>query len=344
MDKFGFIIHPINFTNVYKFFPPSRLFPKFLVKKILFNLSPFVTYHARDIRSLSGNAVEGYFITCPLLSEQFLGLGEDALFDKVLAAGRLAEKLGVKVLGIGAMAAGVGQACSKIAEQLDIGVTNGTSFAGAAVIETLLRAAQIKGFNLSQVKVAIIGATNPIGKICANALYKRVAQLSLVAKNQERLEFLVNKLENDTTAVIVNCGTNIPGAVKGAELIIFTTTASEVVPRVAIEDLRQDAVICDIPTPRNISLDMARARPDLLIIDAAAIEPPYPIKLKLHLGLADGQIYACMAETMILALEGSFSDFSIGWEPSLEKVETIRCLAEKHGFKPAFTSFGKKIA
>jgi predicted amino acid dehydrogenase len=344
MDKFGFIIHPINFTNVYQFFPPSRLFPKFLVKKVLFNLPPFVARYARGIRSLSGNVVEGYFIVCPLLSEQILGSEEEVLFDKVLAAGRLAEKLGVKMLGIGALAAGIGEASQKIAEQLDIGVTNGTSLAGAAVIETVLRVAQMKKFNLGQAKVAIIGATNPIGKICAYTLSKKVAQLSLVAKNQERLAHLVNTLKNKIPAGIENCGINISGAVGGAEVIIFTTTALEVIPGVRIEDLRQGAVICDIPTPRNISPDMARLRPDLLIIDAAAVELPYPIKLNLHLGLADGQVYACMAETMILTLEGVFGDFSIGWEPSLDKVETISRLAQKHGFKPAFTSFGKKIA
>lgn len=344
MDRFGFIIHPIDFTDVYHFFPPSRLFPKFLVKKVLFNLSPFLARRAKDIRSVSGNVVEGYFIVCPLLSEQILGLEEEVLFDKVMAAARLAEKLGAKILGIGALASGIGEANQKIAEQLEIGVTNGTSLAGAAVIETARRAARIKNFDLRGAKVAIIGATNPIGKICAYDLSKKVAQLSLVAKNQERLALLADKLKDNVPAAIENCGLNLRGAIDDAEVIIFTTAALEVTPRVRLEDLRQDAIICDIPAPRNITSDMARLRPDLLIIDGAAVELPHPIRLNLHLGLADGQVYACMAETMILALEGSFGDFSIGWEPALDKVESISRLAQKHGFKPAFTSFGKKIA
>lgn len=343
MDRFGFIIHPIDFADVYQFFPPSRLFPQFLVKKILFNLAPFLARHVRGIRSLTGNVVEGYFIVCPLLSEQILDLEEEVLFAKVLAAARLAQKLGAKILGIGALASGVGEAGQKIAEELEIGVTNGTSLAGAAVIETVSRAAQVKNLNLSRAKVAIIGATNPIGKICCYDLSKKVAQLSLVAKNQERLALLVDKLKNNASAAIENCGLNLRGAIDDAELIIFTTTASEVTPRVRLEDLRQDVVICDIPAPRNITADMARLRPDLLIIDAAAIGLPHPIRLNLHLGLADGQVYACMAETMILALEGIFDDFSIGWEPALDKVETISRLAQKHGFQPAFTSFARPI-
>jgi predicted amino acid dehydrogenase len=46
---------------------------------------------------------------------------------------------------------------------------------------------------------------------------------------------------------------------------------------------------------------------------------------------------------MILALEGKFEDFSFGWQPSLDKVELIRELAAKHGFKPSFTRFGIRI-
>lgn len=344
MDKFAFVIHPISLTDVHRFFPASKLFPEFLVKKILFNLSSFVTQHVRGVRSLQANTVEGYFITLPLLSEQIINAKEELLLSKVLAAGKLAEKLGAKIMGIGALASGIGEAGERLAQQLDIGVTNGTSFAGAAVIETVFKAARMKKFNLGQVKVAIIGATNPIGKICAYVLSKEVAGLSLVAKNQNRLELLVNKLKNHNFARIENCATNISQAVQEAAVVIFTTSASEIVPPVRVEDLQQKAIICDIPTPRNVSQDMARNRADLLIIDAAAIEPPYPIKINLPLGLANGQIYACMAETMILALEASFEDFSIGWEPSLDKVETISRLAQKHGFKPAFTSFGNKIA
>ena len=42
-----------------------------------------------------------------------------------------------------------------------------------------------------------------------------------------------------------------------------------------------------------------------------------------------------MAETMLLALEGRYENFSLGKELSLEQVREIGQLAQKHGFKLA---------
>ena len=50
--------------------------------------------------------------------------------------------------------------------------------------------------------------------------------------------------------------------------------------------------------------------------------------------------YACMAETMILALEKRYENFTLGRDLTVKQVETIERLAKKHGFKLAgFRSF-----
>jgi len=343
MITFGFIVHPINLNNVYNFFPPSRIVPPFLINQILTHLPPFKLNHIKGIRSKTGKEIEGYFILCPLLSKQILELDEDFVINKVLQAGRIAEKLKVNMLGIGALAGTVGEGARKIADSLDVPITNGTTYAGCAVIESILKAAEIRNINLANSKVAIIGATNSIGKICAYTLSPRVALISLVARNQERLSDFVDKLKNNGHKNIEHAGIGVVGALGCADIVIFTTTAVEVSPKIKIENLKQGAIICDIPVPRNITLDIVKMRPDLLTIDGAAIEPPFNIRLNMETGLSPNQIYACMAETMILTFEGKFEDFSFGYEPSLKKVEEISTLANKHGFKPAFTSFGKKI-
>jgi predicted amino acid dehydrogenase len=260
-----------------------------------------------------------------------------------LATARIAEKLNVQVLGLGGLTGTVGEAGKRIAEESNLPVTNGTTFAAGACLETVLRAAELRKINLSKSEVAIIGATNSIGKICAYVLSKLVAQLSLVAKSEERLTALFDKLKKETRIQIENLGCDVDGAIHNADIVIFTTSAIEVSPHIETESLKKSAIICDIPMPRNISPDIFKARPDILVIDGAAIEPPCELRLDIDTALAENQIYACMAETMILTMEGRLENFSLGWEPSLEKLEQIRLLAAKHGFKPAFTSFGQKI-
>jgi fatty aldehyde-generating acyl-ACP reductase len=343
VKKFGFIVHPVSIRNIHHFFPPSKLTPESWVKKALKCSPCFKLEQTKVLRSKTGAQIQGYFFVCPLLSSQILELDEEFVVKKVLSASKLAEKMKVDILGLGALAGTVGEGAKKIADAIQVPITNGTTYAACAVIETVLKAAQLRNINLKNSKVAIIGATNAIGKLCAYVLSKQVGRLAVVAKKQERILDLIEKLKSHAQIEVENCATDVAKALDGADIVIFTTTAVEVAPKIKIEHLKKGAIICDIPVPRNITPEIFKDRPDLLVIDGAAILPPFEIKLKMDTGLSKNQIYACMAETMILAFEGKFEDFSFGFEPSLEKLDEICRLAKKHGFSPAFTSFGKKI-
>ena len=53
------------------------------------------------------------------------------------------------------------------------------------------------------------------------------------------------------------------------------------------------------------------------------------------IGLPKGVAYACLAETVVLALEGRFETFTIGRNIEWEKVKEIYRLGLKHGMKLA---------
>jgi hypothetical protein len=51
-----------------------------------------------------------------------------------------------------------------------------------------------------------------------------------------------------------------------------------------------------------------------------------------------------MAETMVLALEGRFEDYTVGKDIALEKVNEIAALAHKPGFRlSGFRSFEREV-
>lgn len=342
MKRFGFVVHPITHAHVRTFFPPARFVSDAVIERVLRLLPPFPIDSVQGIRSATGEEVEGLFIVCPLLAKQILSLPEDFVIRKVLAAVRRAQREKACIIGLGALAGTVGEGGSRIAAAVEPSITNGTTFAGCACVETILRASVLRRLDISLARIAVIGATNAIGKIVVHTFREQAAQLALVARNQERLTALC-RASVGARAEAISYGTDADAALEGADIAVFTTTAIEVSPHVVVERLKPGAIICDIPTPRNISQEMAQGRPDLLVLDGAAIEPPFPFRLRMETGLAPGQIYACMAETIVLALEGREGDFSFGFEPSPEKVREICALAHKHGFKPAFTSFGRKI-
>ena len=60
--------------------------------------------------------------------------------------------------------------------------------------------------------------------------------------------------------------------------------------------------------------------------------------LKNNIGLPDKVAYACLAETIVLALEGRFETFTIGRNIEWEKVREIYKMGLKHGMKLAAIS------
>jgi fatty aldehyde-generating acyl-ACP reductase len=343
MKKFGFVMHPTGVDDVRRFFFPSMIAPASLIEAALKALPPFVMHHIRDISSVTGEKIEGFFIICPLTSKQFMELDEEFVLEKVLAAVRLSERKGSSIIGLGALAGGTGRGGEKIAEKSALPVTNGTSLASATILETVFKAAELKKIPLKSAKAVIAGATNAIGQTCAHALAQRVAFLDLYSKSDERLQQLRTSL-TDSPAQVCITGRDFAQSVAEADIIIFTTTAVEVSFKATTRSFKENAVICDVPAPRNVSKEVAEARKDILVMDGALLTPPCPIKLRIEHHLPEGLVYACMAETMTLTMEQRFrEDYSLGFVPNLQKVEEIARLAKKHGFHTSFTSFGEPV-
>ena len=80
-------------------------------------------------------------------------------------------------------------------------------------------------------------------------------------------------------------------------------------------------------------------RPDVLVIESGEIELPVDGKLRMRdIKLPQNVVFACMAETIVLALEGRFEVFTIGRDTEWQKVKEIYKLGIKHGMKLAAIS------
>jgi acetylornithine/succinyldiaminopimelate/putrescine aminotransferase/predicted amino acid dehydrogenase len=101
------------------------------------------------------------------------------------------------------------------------------------------------------------------------------------------------------------------------------------------EDIKGRAVVCDISRPPNISRSVKGSRPDIFVIDGGVVSLPCASRLNFNLDIDPGFAYACMAETMILALERRFEDTSLGIDLDMDNVAEMGRLAERHGFSPA---------
>jgi predicted amino acid dehydrogenase len=136
--------------------------------------------------------------------------------------------------------------------------------------------------------------------------------------------------------------TDVRSAVRQAEIVLTVSSATDVL--IEPEDLRPGSVVCDVARPRNVSRMVSERRDDVLVIDGGVIEVPGQVEFGFDFGFPPRMSEACMAETIILALEGRYENFTLGATISLAQVEETASLARKHGFRlSGFRRFERAI-
>ena len=180
--KFAFIIHPIELRYITENIKLFKLLPGRITEKIV---SHFPVCKASEIKGIKSPLAEteGWFILCPLTSRLMLELPEQYVLRRIIEAGKLAEKLGAGIVGLGAMSAVVGDAGITVAENLGIAVTTGNSYTVAMALEGTRRAAEYVGIDVSQAETVVLGATGSIGSVCARILAREVGALTLVSRH-----------------------------------------------------------------------------------------------------------------------------------------------------------------
>lgn len=329
MEEFAFLVHPMDINDVAKKYKiASKVSPK-IVASVVKRRRPFVLSEIPEIRSATGAETRGCFVVVPLLPWQFYELEEEYVVKKIVKACRVAKKNGAKIVGLGAFTAIPGDGARQVAALAGIPVTTGNTYTVATAIEGTIRAAQNMDIKMDQANLAIVGATGSIGRTCAMALASRFASTVLVGRNKERLQRVKEEVEQ-ATRTIVRSSTAVKEAIAQADVIVTVTGSAEAV--IDPLDIKAGAVICDVARPRDIAKNVIKLRDDVLVIDGGVVKMPSPVDFHSILGLPRGLTLACVAETIILALERRYESYTIGKEISLEKVEEISQMAAKHGF------------
>jgi len=351
MDTFAFIIHPIDPKR-----DVSRKFP-FLgrvlsERQIDFFSTFFPPVYISEIEGIkseaTGKEIKGWFIACPYTPRRMMELPEQTVYRKIIQTGRLAEKLGAQMLGLGAFTSVIGDAGITIANALDIPVTTGDSYTVTVAVDAIREAAAVMEIPLRRTTAAVVGATGAIGQICAELLAEDVERLYLIARRQDALEELRVRLQ-------AQARTLRPGQPQ-AELVISTsmdvlanaqlilTVTSSIDDIIRPEHLQPGSVVCDVARPRDVSAMVAAARDDILVIDGGMVDVPGSVNFHFDFGFPPGKAYACMAETIALTLEGRFEDYTLGKHLTRERVEEIDAMAKKHGFRlSGFRSFEREV-
>ena len=343
-NKFAFLIHPLKKSDFLKFPGMSVLktIPK--VSTALENLASYVPgFHYGTIKGIKSEAsnceIEGDLYMVTKTPKKLLKENPEKFYSAVKIITQVAKERGASIFGLGAYTKIVGDAGISISERSPIPVTTGNSLSAASTLWAAnysigkMDLVRIEN-GIFQGKVMVIGATGSIGKVTAKLLAQKWLEIILIAPKGYKLMELASEIKviNQSAKVVVH--TDCTKFLDSVDLIISTTSSTSDT-LFDISSVKPGAVICDVSRPFNISESAAITRPDVLVIASGEVELPGNVVVDKPIGLHGNVVYACLAETALLALEGRFESFSLSRDLDYKKVVIIDQLARKHGVKLA---------
>ena len=347
-SRFAFVIHPLSqqyFRNAKPLDLVSKVSPPLVMntlERIIAYAPPFVYSRVTGIESPTGAQAEGWLITVGGTPKEIMAHSPEFTYRRLLAAADMAKKLGAQIMGLGAFTKVVGDAGVTVAKRAPLPITTGNSYSASGALWAAHDA--VKKLGLVQIgpsgkmagKTMVVGATGAIGSVCARLLAKAADEIYLVAPEPAKLLALKEDIEQETPGAIVHVTAKTDKHLGEMDMIV-TATSGAGKKILDIMQVKPGCVITDVARPLDIPPEDVAKRPDVLVIESGEIRLPGNVHMK-DIGLPRNVVYACLAETIVLALEGRFENFTLGRNIEWKKVREIYQLGLKHGMQLASIS------
>ncbi len=345
--RFAFVIHPLSQNYIKNAFPIPKATPKFVMDKVeslAAHLPPMVYCKMNNIISPTGAEAEGWLISVGGTPKEMLTRSPEFTYRRLLQASKMAEKMGAQLMGLGAFTKVVGDAGVTVARRSSLPITTGNSYSASGALWAAADAMRRMGLvqiNKHNKKVAaktmVIGASGSIGSVSARLLAMSFDEVYLAGRTLSKLDDLKASILKETPDAKVFTTIDYNELLGDMDMIVTSTSGAgkEILD---IMRVKPGCVITDVARPLDLPASDVAKRPDVLVIESGEIELPTKVKGLKSIGLPPNVIYACLAETIVLALEGRFEVFTVGRDTEWEKVKEIYKLGIKHGMKLAAIS------
>jgi predicted amino acid dehydrogenase len=255
----------------------------------------------------------------------------------------MARKLGAQIMGLGAFTKVVGDAGVTVAKRAPLPITTGNSYSASGALwaahDALLKLGLVpkpNGDARVKFKAMVVGATGAIGSVCARLLVKAAEEVYLVSPETAKLLAVKESILKETPDARMFLSSRADTDIADMDMIV-TATSGAGKKVLDIMKVKPGCVITDVARPLDLPPEEVAKRPDVLVIESGEIELPGDVRMK-NIGLPKGVAYACLAETIVLALEGRFENFTVGRAIEWEKVREIYKMGLRHGMKLAAIS------
>lgn len=351
INRFAFVIHPLSqkyLTNVKPLEILSKVSPPAVmdvVEKAVAHIPPQVYSEVEGIRSPSGVEAKGWLIFVGGTPKQIMARSPEFTYRQLLAAADMAKKMGAQIMGLGAFTKVVGDAGVTVAKRAPLPITTGNSYSASGALWAAHDAAARLGFvklekgKRIKGKAMVVGATGAIGSACARLLARTAEEVHLVSPESAKLLVLEESILKESPDVKLVLASYADSDRSIGEMDMIVTATSGAGKKILdIMKVKPGCVITDVARPLDLPPEEVAKRPDVLVIESGEVYLPGKVRMK-QIGFEDHNVvYACLAETIVLTLEGRFENFTLGRTIEWEKVHEIYKMGLKHGMRLAAIS------
>ena len=341
--KFSFVIHPLTrkhlFSHPYAKYIRNYSKPLEKAAEEIASYSPGYFYGNIEgiVSEKNGKKVEGLIYMVTATPKKLMEVKPDVIYRKILKLCEKAEEAGSKIMGLGAYVKIVGDAGVTIERLSPIPVTTGNSLSAASTLWAAKLAIEKLGFvkkegNKFKGTVMVVGATGSIGAVSAKILALSWDKIIIAAPRAYKLMELKEEILKINPKAVIEISTEADNFSDICDLII-TTTSGQGKTVLDIMKVKPGCVICDVSRPFDIPEEDAIKRPDVLVIASGEVTLPGDVKFDMYIGLEGTIVYACLAETALLAMEGRYESFTLSRNINYEKVIDIDRMAREHGVR-----------
>jgi fatty aldehyde-generating acyl-ACP reductase len=288
-----------------------------------------------SVTSPTGTTIEGAYIDSVFVPEMLSRF--KTARRKVLNAMQLAQKQGINITALGGFTSIIFENFNLLKEQhiRDTTLewerfTTGNTHTAWVICRQVEQNAPLLGIDLSQARVAVVGATGDIGSAVCRWLRQRtgVAELLLVARQQQPLLDLQSELSHSRVL-------SLEEALPLADVVVWVASLPQTLS-LDVASLRRPCLMIDGGYPKN--LDTKAAAEGIHVLKGGIVEFGTDIGWQM-MSVADmarpqRQMFACFAEAMLLDFEQRHTNFSWGRNNiTLESMDWIGAASLRHGFQ-----------
>jgi fatty aldehyde-generating acyl-ACP reductase len=290
------------------------------------------------VTSVTGQTIEGRYVESCFLPEMLAARRIKAATRKIINAMAHAQKNGINITALGGFSSIIFENFNleQITQVRNVILdfqrfTTGNTHTAYIICRQIEQAAPKLGIDLAQATVAVCGATGDIGSAICRWLNTRldVADLLLVARNQERLQALQAELGRGKIL-------SLEEALPQADIVVWVASMPKGV-EIDTAKLKQPCLLIDGGYPKNLATKIQH--PGVYVLNGGIVEHSLDIEWKImsivNMDVPARQLFACFAESMLLEFEKWHTNFSWGRNRiTIEKMEQIGKVSVKHGFRP----------